>query len=382
MEQSLILAIPKHETDTISWGFYYQPPSAFLGVKQDMKSPLIETTRQLCADRWYTVTLELWNVRSGGDSVGPAAPSGGAAGSAISGESCVLKVVDYVMELETKRGKSKSGGPKRSPVNPLPETLAAILTELHEMIDRLHKRSLNDSAKGRQKATAAQAHAFKVLLLHVFVELFYSRGDAEIEMVGDLLRASTEIFESRADDGEEHDPYAVLVDILLSFLSRPSAAFRSVAAHVFGVVSPSLSLGAFSLLLEQLVSDGSVDDGDDGDAGDEDGAGGQGPSESVRSKRRRLGVDEDGNAAADSSESDGSVEEEGDEAEDAVESGDDSDDDNLDAEGGEVDPELRETLAQTLGVIGALPTESGVSSVCDWLSSLSANTRALSVGRR
>ena len=33
-------------------------------------------------------------------------------------------------------------------------------------------------------------------------------------------------------------PFEILVDILLTFLSRPSAAFRAVATNVFGEFSP------------------------------------------------------------------------------------------------------------------------------------------------
>eukprot|EP00037_Helgoeca_nana_P018190 m.173900 g.173900 ORF g.173900 m.173900 type:complete len:1192 (-) comp24337_c0_seq1:596-4171(-) len=366
--------------------FEGKPPAAFLGVKGTVKVPLIASTRALCAERWYTVTLELWNVRTATEApsvADGAAVAEPAAGAAV--ESPVLDVVNFVMDLELKSGKGKGADSKRSAVAPLPESLAAALGELHAMISRLHTRGLKGGSKGKQ--TATQAQAFEVLLLHVFVELYYVRGDAEVEMVGDLLRACVEIFDKKQatsageeEDGDDHDPFAMLVDILLSFLSRPSASFRAVASHVFGVVSGSLSLGAFSLLLEQLVGEG--DEGGEGEhdenGDDSDGEPIKGTSASARSKRRRLGVDENGEAHGDSESSDddaGGASEGGSDAEEAGEadvaaSDDETDDDALDVGGDEVDPELRDSLAETLGVIGALPVEGeeedSASDLSDW----------------
>lgn len=169
----------------------------------------------------------------------------------------------------------------------------------------------------------------------------------------DLIRASNDIFSNKkgkkgkhAADSEEdvHDPIEVVVDILLSFLAKSSASFRSVASHVFGALSGLLSLSSLALLLEVLTesADGASKMGVD-DVSNED-VEGSGEEMDESSDADDDGSADEGGDADDNNDEDGDEEEDDD---------DDDDDDSADESGSEaVDEDLRDRLAEALGVPG------------------------------
>jgi DNA polymerase phi len=52
------------------------------------------------------------------------------------------------------------------------------------------------------------------------------------------------------DDEEEPHPIDVIVDILLSFLAKPSILLRGITEHVFKVFSSQLTPNALDLIFE------------------------------------------------------------------------------------------------------------------------------------
>lgn len=171
---------------------------------------------------------------------------------------------------------------------PLADATRTALVQLMDLIEKADKCARLRTPKVRTKGSllAGQSghdmievhKAFHVLFLHLALELFVETESSDATAtVADLEQAYSEFTTSgqstarrgkkRAhaeDDGdadgdadadeEEAPPHAseVLMDVLLSFLSRPSAMLRRMVDGIFPTVAHSLTHNALDLLFEVL----------------------------------------------------------------------------------------------------------------------------------
>lgn len=68
-----------------------------------------------------------------------------------------------------------------------------------------------------------------------------------------VFRAKKPTKKSKAKEEDEPEPVEVLIDILLSFLSKSSALLRSLAEQVFEIFSDKLTKKALYLMLEVMT---------------------------------------------------------------------------------------------------------------------------------
>eukprot|EP00040_Diaphanoeca_grandis_P004895 m.30508 g.30508 ORF g.30508 m.30508 type:complete len:811 (-) comp16297_c0_seq1:121-2553(-) len=250
------------------------------GVFQPLAIPLSPPLQKICVDRCFTAIFELATAQPYGVVNDTAATkTRGMAGMTVDRECRIATIADFVDSLAKKAGVSF--------VNEMSEDVANLYKELRVTVNNIRKVANKREGKASGKASntiKSQSRAFEVLLLHLALDLFKgTSSDETVSRIQDLLRACSEIFglnpkakktkkAETEEQVEEPNPIEVLVEILMSFLSDSSAAFRSIAAHVFEQVSDSLTLEALSLLLEVLTNedmdtavDGGEDEGDDAD---------------------------------------------------------------------------------------------------------------------
>lgn len=192
------------------------------------------------------------------------------------------------------------------------------------------------------------------LTLHFSLQMF-SNTEEVLSVKDDLLQAYEQLHTaskkqkkkeklrpSTAVEGVEEavDPMAVLVEILLSFLSQPSAMMRHLVDRVFRVFCGSLDLNALSLLLEVIEREDSSLEAKDGSE-DED--------------EVDMDVDATDSVGHEYSEEEEDAEEDYEEEEDE----DEDEDDTI------VDEELRRNLSHVLQVAGDDEAE-GSSELSEW----------------
>ncbi|KAH8550146.1 DNA polymerase phi-domain-containing protein [Umbelopsis sp. PMI_123] len=191
-----------------------------------------------------------------------------------------------------------------------------------------------DIAKSGADQFNSQNRAFELLFLHLILQQLTDPQESN-DVLGELQSCYQKVFhapkstkksKAKEEDEDEPQPVEVLIDILLSFLSKSSALLRNLAEQVFEIFSDKLTKKALHLMLEELFE---VRD-DDMDTDDE----------------------EDDDVQVIDMEGSGNEDEESDNDDDDDEN--DDDDDIEDADDEEVDEELRNKIQEAMKSQGIL----------------------------
>ncbi|KAJ3154275.1 hypothetical protein HDU89_008342 [Geranomyces variabilis] len=214
----------------------------------------------------------------------------------------------------------------------------AAIAQASKIISQIHKETAKlDAIKNRD--VLAQYRAFELLFVHVLLQV-YAEPEEAVGVLEELENCYALFFKAKdqkkkrkaaddvEDDDEEHEPIEVLVDVLISFLAKPSALLRTLSQEVFKVFCTQLTKKAVDLIFEVLSTKGGV----------------AGASE--------LFEDEDNDNAMDLDDPEGDEEdeEEDDEEDDDDDESDDEDDEDADAA---VDEELRLKIKEAMGKAAA-----------------------------
>ncbi|KAG0239379.1 DNA polymerase phi-domain-containing protein [Mortierella sp. GBAus27b] len=209
----------------------------------------------------------------------------------------------------------------------------------------VHK--IQEKSKKASKELKAQYKAFELLFVQMILQLYVEPEDST-NILGELHDCYDKVFassgskvangkkatagdddDSNEDEEEEIQPVEVIIDILLSFLIKPSALLRHVSEQVFVIFCDKMTKTGLELMLSTLKTKDNKDDmfGEEEDENEED---------------------EDEDAEADSQSGDEEDDEDESETEDMdVDEEADDDDDDDDAP---VDEEFRKKLAAVLNV--------------------------------
>ncbi|KAJ2956399.1 hypothetical protein NQZ79_g7736 [Umbelopsis isabellina] len=118
----------------------------------------------------------------------------------------------------------------------------------------------SDIAKAGADDTNSQSRAFELLFLHLVLQQLTDPEESN-EVLDELQSCYQKVFldkkpakksKAKAQDNDEPEPVEVLVDILISFLSKSSSLLRSLAEQVFEIFSDKLTKKALHLMLEIL----------------------------------------------------------------------------------------------------------------------------------
>jgi DNA polymerase phi len=199
-------------------------------------------------------------------------------------------------------------------------------------------------AKTKNQSKAATAQAFALLFAMSVFQIYNEEPDA-VPVLEDLHACA-------GDWGKDTDSASVLVELLLSFVSKQSALFRKLAEQVFSAFTGSLNADGLQSMLDILTQKESLSgqqelfaQGEDGEATGEDGSD-DGSAIDVEDMSDVEMVDGEA-VGVDGSDENGSDEEDED-------SDDESSDDDDDADEGD-DEELAafdKKLAEALGTAG------------------------------
>ncbi|KAH0564905.1 hypothetical protein GP486_001704 [Trichoglossum hirsutum] len=115
-------------------------------------------------------------------------------------------------------------------------------------LDKIHKKKV--STKKGKKATL---HAFE--LLYSLVILLLYNGDSDTLSILDELRICYDkVIRHRKTDENNVDPMGVLIEVLLSFISKPSVLLRKLAQQVFCAFAGDVNADSLQLLFNVLES--------------------------------------------------------------------------------------------------------------------------------
>ncbi|KAF8933972.1 DNA-directed DNA polymerase [Podila verticillata] len=214
------------------------------------------------------------------------------------------------------------------------------LTELGEEAAKARKTALalvgkiQEKSKKASKELKAQYKAFELLFVQMILQLHIEPEDST-NILGELHECYDKVFTTSKkanskkagdDDDEELQPIEVIIDILLSFLIKPSALLRHVSEQVFVIFADKMTKTGLELMLSTLQTKDNKDDmfGEE-DEEDED-------------------AEADAHSQSDDEDSNDEDEDEEDESED-MDVDESEDDDNA-----PVDEEFRKKLAEALKV--------------------------------
>lgn len=195
---------------------------------------------------------------------------------------------------------------------------------------------IQEKSKKASKELKAQYKAFELLFVQMILQLYVEPEDST-NILGELHECYDKVFTTskkangkKADDDEEElQPIEVIIDILLSFLIKPSALLRHVSEQVFVIFADKMTKTGLELMLSTLQTKDNKDDM----FGEED--------------------EEDEDAEADAhnqSDDDEDSNDEDDDEEDESEDMDVDEDDDEDDDSAPVDEEFRKKLAEALKV--------------------------------
>ncbi|KAG0086769.1 DNA-directed DNA polymerase [Podila epicladia] len=195
---------------------------------------------------------------------------------------------------------------------------------------------IQEKSKKASKELKSQYKAFELLFVQMILQLYVEPEDST-NILGELHECYDKVFTTSKkangkkadDDDEELQPIEVIIDILLSFLIKPSALLRHVSEQVFVIFADKMTKTGLELMLSTLQTKDNKDDM----FGEED--------------------EEDEDAEADAhnqSDDDEDSNDEDDEEEDESEDMDVDEDDDEDDDSAPVDEEFRKKLAEALKV--------------------------------
>ncbi|ORY26447.1 hypothetical protein BCR33DRAFT_859122 [Rhizoclosmatium globosum] len=221
-----------------------------------------------------------------------------AAGVMLNGEYWAYDLVQFIISLDGAGGGSKKNTANAHvrPVHALEaRSLEARNMAIKEITAYRTKVAELQSAKTPNHTLIAQYKSFELLFLHVLLQVYTEPVDA-VNILNELKSCADLVFSdkpalvstpskrkmSEEDDEEEEqpNPVDVIIDILLSFLAKPSALFRGVVENVFKVFCPVLTESGLQLIFdilkaksgvagaEELFEEGDEDEDDDEDDDD------------------------------------------------------------------------------------------------------------------
>ncbi|KAF9434258.1 DNA-directed DNA polymerase [Entomortierella beljakovae] len=132
----------------------------------------------------------------------------------------------------------------------------------------VHK--IQEKSKKASKELKAQYKAFELLFVQMILQLYVEPEDSA-NILGELHDCYDKVFASKkangkkaasAEDDEEEDiqPVEVIIDILLSFLIKPSALLRHVSEQVFVIFCDKMTKTGLELMLSTLQTKDNKDD--------------------------------------------------------------------------------------------------------------------------
>ncbi|KAG0206596.1 DNA-directed DNA polymerase [Mortierella sp. NVP41] len=141
---------------------------------------------------------------------------------------------------------------------------------------------IQDKAKKASKEVKPQYKAFELLFVQMILQLYVEPEDST-NILGELHDCYDKVFAAPKkangkkaasnddDDEEEIQPVEVIIDILLSFLIKPSALLRHVSEQVFVIFCDKMTKTGLELMLSTLQTKDNKDDmfgeeEEDGDA--------------------------------------------------------------------------------------------------------------------
>ncbi|KAF9185678.1 DNA-directed DNA polymerase [Haplosporangium sp. Z 767] len=131
---------------------------------------------------------------------------------------------------------------------------------------------VQEKAKKASKELKAQYKAFELLFVQMVLQLYVEPEDST-NILGELHDCYDKVFSSSSkkangkkatsndgDEEEEIQPVEVIVDILLSFLIKPSALLRHVSEQVFVIFCDKMTKTGLELMLSTLQTKDNKDD--------------------------------------------------------------------------------------------------------------------------
>ncbi|KAI8619328.1 DNA polymerase phi-domain-containing protein [Chytriomyces sp. MP71] len=205
------------------------------------------------------------------------------AGVMQNGEYWAYDLVQFILELDGKGSTTpgkKSAASTGAPIVRAVHSLEARSLEARNMAIK-EITAFRTKVASLQKATPpdsnliAQYKSFELLFAHVLLQVYTEPVDAvnilnELKSCSDLVftdnqpPVSTPNKKRKANEVEDEDeeetpnPIDVIVDILLSFLAKPSALFRGVVENVFRVFCPVLTSSGLDLIFDILKAKSGV----------------------------------------------------------------------------------------------------------------------------
>src|SRR5690606_25775804 len=147
----------------------------------------------------------------------------------------------------------------------------SLISKIQEKSKDISKDSSKDTSKKTTKKLAKetttkedkdQLKAFELLFVHMVLNL-YSDPEEATNILSELHDCYNKVFssknlsksskKSKAANGDEEEedlqPVEVILDILLSFLIKPSALLRQVSEHVFVIFCDKMTKTGLELML-------------------------------------------------------------------------------------------------------------------------------------
>ncbi|TPX35785.1 hypothetical protein SmJEL517_g01918 [Synchytrium microbalum] len=176
----------------------------------------------------------------------------------------------------------------------LDEGSRGVRAQTVETVKTIRKKLSKNANKVENTGIQSRYQAFELLFVHAVLQLHVDAEEATGTLT-ELQDCYTRVFKSKAAKSEkraatiadapsesEPQPTDVLVDILLSFLSRQSVLLRGVAQQAFGIFAGDLSKAGLDIIFQVLTTDSglsgsselfdTVDDGADDEDADMDDA--------------------------------------------------------------------------------------------------------------
>jgi DNA polymerase phi len=166
------------------------------------------------------------------------------------------------------------------------QSFAADAVDMDEHISGAKDKALSTMAKILKKAKKAEAgdkaplQALALLYSLVIFQLYNGESEA-LSILDELMLCYDKLIRHKESEDSEVEASEVLVELLLSFISKPSALLRKVTQHVFSAFMSDMTGGGLKLMTDVLESGESLrgqqelfdqepEDGDEMDVDDSD----------------------------------------------------------------------------------------------------------------
>ncbi|KAJ3013072.1 UNVERIFIED_CONTAM: DNA-directed DNA polymerase [Siphonaria sp. JEL0065] len=256
------------------------------GVQQIRGGELGQEVREYCRGRFFAGLAE---VNSFCLAVAPDKKI--APGVMQNGEYWAYDLMQYILQLDgttyasntttsKKKAAQNPSAPIVRPANALEaRTLEARNMAIKEITSYRNRVTVLQNSDTKNPQLIAQYKSFELLFLHVLLQVYTEPVDAvnildELKSCADLVfsetptpstptttqkkRKAEQDDDEDSEDQEDHNPVDVIIDILLSFLAKPSALFRGVVENVFKVFAPVLTDSGLSLIFDILKAKSGV----------------------------------------------------------------------------------------------------------------------------